>query len=106
MTSTPLLRSFLCPACGKLALAGRRGPLPRRCAPCRRRPVLPARAAGLTTCSTCGAEVTVHGRRGRLPTLCPRCRRENKAAGRRLYADLTPYTPEELGDLARGIWQG
>ena len=106
MSSTPLLRSFTCPVCGKLAMAGRRGPVPRRCAPCRRRPVLRARAAGQTTCSTCGAEIPVRGRRGRLPTLCRYCRRERKNGGRRLYVDMTPYTADELGDLARSIWNG
>lgn len=105
MTSTPLLRSFTCPVCRKLAMAGRRGPLPRRCGPCRRRPVLPARAAGRTTCSTCGAEIPVRGRRGRLPTLCHPCRRENKNSGRRLYADFTPYTADELAALvSEGFW--
>lgn len=105
MSSTPLLRSLLCPACGKRTLAGRRGPLPRRCAPCRRRPVLTARAAGRTNCSTCGAEIAVPGRRGRLPTVCPPCRRESKNAGRRLYADMTPYTPDQWADLlSKGVW--
>ena len=105
MTSTRLLRSFTCPVCGKPAPVGRRGPLPRRCAPCRRRPVLPARAAGRTTCATCGAQIPVPGRRGRLPTLCPACRRESKNSGRRLYADMTPYTADELAALiAKGFW--
>lgn len=106
MSSTPLLRSFTCPVCGKLAMAGRRGPLPRRCAACRRYRVLPERAAGRTTCSTCGTEITVPGRRGRLPTLCPGCRRESKNSGRRHYADLTPYTADELAELvSKGFWR-
>jgi len=105
MASTSRLRSFTCPVCGHAAPVGRRGPLPRACTPCRRRPVVPARAAGRTTCSTCGAELPVRGRRGRVPTRCPRCRRASKNAGRRLYVDLTPYTAEELGALARRLWQ-
>jgi len=105
MISIPLLRPFTCPVCGKLAFAGRRGPLPRRCAPCRRRPVLPERASGRTTCSSCAVAIAVAGRRGRLPSLCRGCRRENKNAAQRRYADLTPYTAEELGEIARTIGQ-
>ena len=103
-------RAIICPDCGKFTLVGSRGPMPERCQQCRawrRRPVLPQRVAGKTTCSTCGAEVPVLGRRGRLPKYCPPCRREAGNARRRVYADLDHYySVDELAELlSRASWQ-
>ena len=50
MTVLSASRETTCTGCGAVLRAGRRGPLPRRCPGCRRRPVLPERVAGRTAC--------------------------------------------------------
>lgn len=93
MISTPSPRAIVCPGCRKLILAGRRGPLPTRCAQCRGYKVLPERAAGRTTCSTCGTDLPIVGRRGRVPRFCRSCWRERRRraeAGRRLLRHRRP----------------
>lgn len=71
----------------------------------RRRPVLPERLAGKTTCSICGAEVPVLGRRGQLHRFCRPCRGEAANAKRRggppitgliTAEDWAPYLPPRL----------
>jgi len=101
-------RAIICPDCGKYVLAGSRGPLPTRCRQCRarrRRPILPERLAGKTTCSRCGATVPVTGRRGRLPQFCRACRGEAANEKRRngppisgllTPEDWDPYLPPPL----------
>ena len=97
MTSTPRLRSIICPGCGRLTVAGRCGPLPTRCAQCRRYRILPARAAGRTNCSMCSAELPVVGRRGRLPLFCRPCwrkrRRCRERSRRLLLRERTALAP-------------
>jgi hypothetical protein len=73
MTALSAYRETTCTGCGAVLRAGRRGPLPRRCPGCRRRPVQPERVAGRTRCLDCGRPVRVHGRRGRLPARCEAC---------------------------------
>jgi hypothetical protein len=108
MTQHSSRRAIICPDCGKYVLAGSRGPLPTRCRQCRawrRRPILPERLAGKTTCSRCGATVPVTGRRGRLPQFCRVCRGESANAKRRngppisgllTPEDWDPYLPPPL----------
>ena len=50
-----------CVVCARTLFVGRRGPLPRRCPACRRRPVFPERAAGRTPCATCGQPTACAG---------------------------------------------
>ena len=73
MTVLSASRETTCAGCGAVLRAGRRGPLPRRCPGCRRRPVLPERTAGSTACRECGRSVPVRGHRGRLPGRCEAC---------------------------------
>lgn len=110
MSNVPPARAISCPTCGRLTLAGARGPLPKRCADCRRWPVRPERVAGQTTCSGCHGHLRVLGRRGRIPTVCPPCRGRRRAAAnaRRRLIPMTDrrYTPEELADFAlRATWR-
>jgi hypothetical protein len=103
----PADRACACSACGAAIVAGRRGPLPTRCARCRRA-VLPGRVAGRVACSLCARGIRV-GRRGPLPTRCSACRRpsapERRAGvGACARCGLAIAVPAQTGRVPRRCW--
>ena len=103
MTVLSASRETTCTGCGVILRAARRGPLPRRCPGCQRRPVLPDRTAGSTACRECGRLVPVRCRRGRLPGRCAACARA-RARSRRapVTTTLESLTPADWAALDPG----
>jgi len=103
-------RSARCSTCGTAVTVGQRGPLPRRCAPCRRRPVLPERTGVRVSCVACGGAVSIRGRRGRLPRWCDACDRTRRVARerarRRTGADVGrgPCVAAPIQSVRPGEW--
>ena len=96
-------RETTCTGCGAVLRAGRRGPLPRRCPGCRRRPVLPERTAGSTACRECGRSVRVRGHRGCWPGRCGDCARARVRARRApVIVPMENLTPADWAALDPG----